>query len=210
MCQSPRWEIGRQHSLNWVREHQWRGLKTRLWHLLLPGDATPPPGNDEWAWDTPWTHVATPTWDMSDVSWAPVSIFPLLYTKYTLYRLLHHHISPKDENIVQKFRILFVGIPGILGIFWRISIFLEFPEFFEKFLEFWDSLGVSGGMRSTAKCWYSFWKAPHWLMQWPSSYMKFNNHFVTLTFSHRFSKFSLVIRISGLMMRTLYFPASIS
>ena len=68
---------------------------------------------------------------------SPVSIFPLLNTKYTLYRLQHHHLSPKVENIVQEIQnpvcvnsgnsrnylenIHILGIPiGIPGI----------PEFF--------------------------------------------------------------------------------
>ena len=63
--------------------------------------------------------------------------------------------SGNSRNYLENIHIL--GIPnGIPGIIWRISIFLEFPmgflefpDFFEKFPEFRDSLGISGGVRST-------------------------------------------------------------
>ena len=97
--------------------------------------------------------------DTSDMSPAPVSIFPLLYTKYTLCRLLHHHLSPKVENIVQEIQnpvcvnsrnsrnylenIHILGIPGIFWEFSGISGFLGNQWRSEKY---WDS-GMVGWTR---------------------------------------------------------------
>ena len=63
----------------------------------------------------------------------------------------------KVENIVQEIQNPVCVNSGNSRIIWRISIFLEFPEFLEKFPEFRDSLGISGGVRSTEK---NFKKCP--------------------------------------------------
>ena len=50
--------------------------------------------------------------------------------------------SGNSGNYLENIHIL--GIPNGIP-----ANFLEFPDFFEKFPEFRDSLGISGGVRST-------------------------------------------------------------
>jgi len=57
---------------------------------------------------------------------------------------------------------------------------------------------------------YSFWKVPHWLMQCPSSKMKFKICFVKLAFLKSFSTSLLPMRISGWTITMWYLPFSMS